>query len=166
MVFIVPKDELTIEDLKKARSEAEDLLIEAIKAKGLKPEEFLIRDVLPKTDLGLTNEEWKITYTAAYTWESKVDFTLPDKKFIVFYGAGNNAANPLTTAVKFYKDVVPVEVVQIEKIYTYMEPTGYFTPLVWSETEGLKIEFYGKASGDDFPVLRGLVAELRKKVIA
>jgi hypothetical protein len=38
--------------------------------------------------------------------------------------------------------------------------------MCWSESDGLKIEFYGNAAGDDYPVLRGLTAELRRKTIA
>jgi len=157
--------EITLSELIKARQEASDLLVEAIRARGKRPEEYVIRDVLPKTDLGLSNEEWKISYTAAYTWETKVNKKLPEDNFGAFYGFQNNAANPLTLAVKFYKDVIPVEVIQVENVYTYREPIGFFTPLVWSESETLKVEMYGKASGNDFPVIRGLWAELRRKVI-
>jgi len=165
MVYLVPKLEIKLEDVIKARQEAKTLLEEAIKARGKKPEAYVIRDVLPKTDLGLANEEWKITYTAGYTWESKVDKTLPEDNFGCFYGFQNNAADPKTLAVKFYKDVIPVEVVQVENVYTYAEPIGFFTPLVWSESEKIKVEMYGKAAGDDFPVIRGLWAELRRKII-
>jgi hypothetical protein len=126
----------------------------------------VIRDILPKDDLGLTNNEWKVSYTGAYGWEAKISLTLPEDKFVAFYGYQNNSAAPKTLALKFYKDTIPVEVIQVENLYTYAEPVGFFTPMGWAESEGLKIEFYGNAAGDDYPVLRGLVAELRKKTIA
>ena len=166
MVYILPRQEIRFEEIIEARREAVRLLTESIRARGKDPGAYVIRDILPKTDLGLANEEWSITYTSAYTWEAKIDFELPEDKFVVFYGYQNNSGNPLTLALKFYKDVVPIEVIQVENLYTYNEPIGFFTPLAWSESERLKIEFYGRASGSDYPVLRGFVAELRKKTVA
>jgi len=166
LVYVIPSAEIELKDKIAARQEASRILTDLIKARGKKPEAYVIRDILPKTDLTLTNEEWKVSYTAAYTWEKKIDVTVPEDKFIVFYGYQNNSASPKTLAIKFYKDVTPIEVIQVENLYTYMEPIGFFTPLGWGESEGLKAEFYGNAAGDDYPVLRGLVAELRKKTIA
>ncbi len=165
MVYIVPMKEIELKTVITNRDMAVKKLKEAIAARGKKPEAYVIRDILPKTDLGFANEEWKISYTSAYAWETKVNLTLPEDKFIVLFGFHNNAANPLTLAIKFYKDVIPIEVVQVENLYAYDEPIGFFTPLVWSESETLKIEFYGKAAGDDYPVLRGFVAELKKKTV-
>ncbi len=164
-MYVIPFKEVRLEDVIRAREESRNLLQEAIRARGKKPEAYVIRDILPKTDLGLANEEWKVSYTSAYAWEKKIDLTLPEDKFIVFFGYQNNAANPLTLAIKFYKDVIPIEVIQVENLYSYDEPIGFFTPVAWSESETLKIEFYGRAAGDDYPVLRGLVAELRKKTV-
>jgi len=164
-MYVIPFKEVRLEDVIRAREESRNLLQEAIRARGKKPEAYVIRDILPKTDLGLANEEWKVSYTSGYAWEKKIDLTLPEDKFIVFFGYQNNAANPLTLAIKFYKDVIPIEVIQVENLYSYDEPIGFFTPVAWSESETLKIEFYGRAAGDDYPVLRGLVAELRKKTV-
>ena len=160
MPYIVPKQELTIDDLKRYRDSALSLLEDMIRAVGKNPQDFVFRDILPKTDLGLTNEEWKITYSAAYTEETKVNKTLPENKFIVFYGYTNLASNPLTLYIRFYSGSIPVEIIQVEHVYTYLEPTGYFKPIGFREGETLKIAFYGKAAGDDYPVLRGVVAEL------
>jgi hypothetical protein len=164
-MYIIPAKELELRNVILNRETAVRKLTEAITARGKKPDAYVIRDILPKTDLGLANEEWKITYTSAYTWETKINLTLPEDKFIVIFGFQNNATNPLTLAVKFYKDVIPIEVIQVESLYTYDEPIGFFTPLVWSESETLKVEFYGRAAGDDYPVLRGFVAELKKKTV-
>jgi len=163
--YIVPWEELEVEDLKEKRKEALALLEEEIRAVGKSPEDFIFRDILPKTDLGLTNEEWKISYTAAYTEEKKVDVTLPGNKFIVFYGYTNNSADPKTLYVKWFDGAVPIAVVQVEKLYSYANPIGYYDPFVFREEKVLRIYFYGKAAGDDWPVLRGIVAELPKKVV-
>jgi len=165
MAYIVPKNEMKFEDLLKAREASVNLLKSLIKDRGKSPDGYVIRDILPKTDLGLTNEEWKISYTAAYTWETKIDKTLEDDKFIVLYGYQNNSAVPRTTAIKFFVDVRPIEVIEVENLYTYMEPIGFFTPLGWSEGEVLRIDFIGNSTGDDYVVLRGFVAERKSKTI-
>jgi len=166
VVYVIPFAEVKLDDVIKARQEAVRLLTEAIKARGKDPGAYVIRDILPKTDLGLANEEWKISYASAYAWEKKIDVTVPEDKFIVFFGYANYSATPKTLAIKFYKDVTPIEVVEVEGLYAHREKVGFFTPLVWSESEGLKVEFYGNAAGDDYVVLRGFVAELKRKTVA
>jgi hypothetical protein len=165
MAYIVPKNEMKFEDLLKAREASINLLTSLIKERGKSPNGYVIRDILPKTDLGLANEEWKISYTSAYTWETKIDKTLEDDKFIVLYGYHSNSAVPKTTAIKFFVDVRPIEVIEVENLYTYMEPIGFFTPLGWSEGEVLRIDFFGNSTGDDYVVLRGFVAERKSKTI-
>jgi len=165
-MYIIPMAEIKLEDVIRARTVAVDYLKDAIKARGKSPDAYVIRDVLPKTDLGLANEEWKISYTSAYTWESKIDKTMEEDKFIVIFGYQNHSAAPKTLAIKFYKDVTPIEVIQVENLYAHEEKIGFFTPMVWSESEKIKVEFYGNAAGDDNTVFRGFVAELRRKTVA
>ena len=159
--YVIPADELEVVDLKGIRAEALELLRDLIKSVGKSPEDYDIRDVLPKTDLGLASETWKISYSAAETWEKKVDLSLPENKFIVFYGYANKSASPKTVAIKFYSGAVPIRVFQVEKIYVKEQPFGYFKPFGFKEGEKLIIEFYGKEAGDDEPMLLGFVAELK-----
>ena len=165
MPYIVPKDELTIDDLKAYRDNALALLEKLIRSVGKHPEDFVFRDILPSKDLGFSTDEWKISYSAADTWETKVDVTLPENKFIVFYGYANKSATPKTVGVKFFSGAVPIEVIQVERLYTKDDPTGYFRPFGFKEGEELVIQFYGNATGDDEPVLLGVVAELRGTTI-
>jgi hypothetical protein len=164
--YVVPFKELELRTIIQARDEAVKALRKAIEDRGKRPDAYVVRDILPKTDLGLGNEEWKISYESAYTWETKINITLPEDKFVVLFGvAFRRGATPKTLAIKFYKDVNPVEVIQIENLYAFDEPIGFYGPLVWSEAEGLRVEFYGNAAGDDYVVLRGFVAELKRKTV-
>ena len=165
MPYAVPKEELEISDLKKYRDTALSQLESLIRSVGKDPKDYIFRDILPKTDLGLANEEWRITYTTAYAWETKVNITLPSDKFIVFYGYTNLSGSPKTVAIKFYKGAIPIELIQVENLYPYVEPVGYFKPFGYREADILKIDFYGTATGDDKPVLRGVVAELKSVTI-
>jgi len=165
MAYIVPKNEMAFEYIVKVRDESVKLLKSLIQTRGKSPDGYIIRDILPKTDLGLANEEWKISYTSAYTWETKIEKELEDDKFIVIYGYQNNSAVPKTTAIKFFVDVRPIEVIEVENLYTYMEPIGFFTPMGWSEGEKIRVDFLGNSTGDDYVVFRGFVAERKSKTI-
>ena len=164
--YVVPFKELELSTVIKARDASVQALKDAIKSRGKNPDAYVVRDILPKTDLGLANEEWKITYTTAYSWQTVISQTMPEDKFIVLYGVQLNSPVPKTLAIKFYKDVNPVEVIEVENLFTYQEPIGFFSPLVWSESETIRVDFYGNATGDDYIVLRGFVAELKRKTIA
>jgi hypothetical protein len=72
---------------------------------------------------------------------------------------------PKTLAIKFYKDVNPIAVVQVENLFAFDEMIGLFGPFVWGEAETLRVEFYGNADKEDYVVLRGFVAELKRKTI-
>ena len=183
MSYLIPVAELRIEEVRSIEEVARYTVltelakklgvmtaadIEALKARegiaGVISElekSLVVREVLPKTDLGLANEEWKISYTAAYTWEEKVRKTLKDSTCLSFFGATNLSATPKTLYVKFGLPGKDIGVWNFEKLYAYVENvTGYtLAPLVILGGKTLVLQFYGNASGDDLPVLRGFIAE-------
>jgi len=164
---VAPLREVEVHRLLSLKEEAVRLLREAIRARGKNPDAYVVRDVLPKTDLGLATEEWRVSYEAANAWETKVDLNpVPEDKFFVFFGFQSKSASPKTVALRFYKDITPVALFQVENLYAYPEKVGFFMPIVFSESERMRVEFYGSAAGDDLVMLRGLVAELRKKTLA
>lgn len=149
------------EQIQNIREVAKAALEEAIRAKGKNPADYTITDILPKTDLGLTNEEWKHTFATAYTEEDFVNKTLEDEKFIVLYGYTNLSPDPKTLYFKFYKGASVEKVVHVQAAYIQEEPIVYFDPQVWAEGDKMKIVLYGKATGDDYPVFLGLVAQVK-----
>jgi hypothetical protein len=166
MGFIIPFVDTDLGFRTKVRQDAIRMLGDLVRARGKRPEDFVVRDILPKTDLGLANEEWKITYASAYAWETKINVTLPENKFVVLFGYQNNAPSPKTLAVRLFRNVEPLDVIEVEQLYTYAEnPIGFFAVLGWMESDKLQVDFYGNAAGDDYPVLRGLVAEPAKATI-
>jgi len=191
MSYLIPVQELRIEDVRlieevarltvlselaKKLGVATAAEIDAMKARlgiagtiqELQKKGLVAREVLPKTDLGLTNEEWKISYTAAYTWETKVSKIIKETQCIVFYAATNLSATPKTLFVRMGLPGVEIAVWNFEKLYTYTENvTGYtLKPVVVLGGKTLEIDFYGRATADDFPVLRGLIAEPKGEVIS
>jgi len=147
------------EQVQNIRELAKSELAKAIKAKGKNPADYTITDIMPKTDLGLANEEWKHSYSAAYTEEDFVDKTLEDEKFIVIYGYTNLSPDPKTLYFKFYKGASVEKVVHVQSAYIQEVPIVYFDPQVWSEGDKMRIALYGKDTGDDYPVFLGFVAQ-------
>ena len=142
-IYVVPKAETTLDTVINTRKEAINALNEALRNYSKPMEQFLIRGIQPADDLGLANDEWKITYDSAYTWEEKINKDIPENQFVVFFGFLNNAADPKTLSAKFYKDISPIHMIQVEDLYGFEQPYGYFKPKVWNENETLKVEFYG-----------------------
>jgi len=161
MGYLIPKQELTVEEIMEIETATVEKLLEiAAKQTGIAKEELVVREIMPKTDLGLTNEEWKISYTAAYTEERKVNITLPKNKFIAFFGATNLSAVPKTLYVGFATPAKRVDNWHFSKIYSYNNPVGYAKePVIFVGGKTMHLWFYGNATGDDLPELKGIVVE-------
>lgn len=164
--YAKPFTGVTIQQAQEYRQKAIDLLQEMIRKKGKRPEDFIIRDVLPSTDLGLTNEEWSISYTASYTEEQKINKTLGDDNFLVIYGYANSYPTPKTLYVKLTRGSVPVKIIHTQAIHVQDVPIAFFEPEGWMEGETIKVSFYGDSTGTDEPILLSLFAEPKEETIS
>jgi len=161
MGYLIPKQELTVEEVMEIESALVEKLFEIAMAQtGLTREELTSRELLPKTDLGWTNEEFKITFAAAYTEEEEVRITLPKNKFIGLYAVTNEDADPATLYISFGTPAKVADIWHLSKIYTYENPTGFAKePVIFIGGKTMVWKFYGKRTGDDYPVVRGIVVE-------
>jgi hypothetical protein len=159
MGFIIPFEDTDLAFRTRMREEAILMLSRLVESVGKRPEDYIVRNIFPSLDLDFANDQWVISFTAPNAWEAKIDISVPENKFIVFYGYQNNSANPLTIALRFRKGTDVLEYVHVDNIYTYRYPIGFFAALGWKENEPLTIDFMGRAAGTDNPILLGLVAE-------
>jgi len=164
---IIPANELTIEDIKALvraiRTELTDI---ASRMLNIPKEEVIIRDALPKTDFGLTNEYWYNPALSANAYTEYFSQKL-EKKCAAFYGFTNPSADPKVTGARFY--VGPgrtklVDVIQFEDVYTLAETyAGYFTePLIFSVDQTVTCDLYASAAvaaGNERFIWKVLVAE-------
>ncbi|MEM2661598.1 MAG: hypothetical protein QXS74_09795 [Nitrososphaeria archaeon] len=132
--------------------------------------EALVRDILPKTDLGFANEEWKETLTTTAAWNTVASLRLPDKKAMVIYGVRVHSSTPKTTAIKFAlgPDAAKVkEIVEIEPALTTEERELIFeTPILYEDSQYVNIQFYSTGTGTDRIILLGKVVEPKGEVIS
>ena len=142
--YTLASDELKDEEKKMLREKAIEALMKAITSKGKNPADYVIRDILPKDDLGMADNKWEETLNSAGAWNNIINKTLGDDEFIVIFGVGNNnKGNEVVTALRIYRGGTPIYLVELEKLYVKQEPVGYFTnPIVFSESDTLKVDLY------------------------
>lgn len=162
----VPSAELSIDEYRALRQAAISRLEEAIRAKGKRPTDYAIRDLQP-TDLGFSTDVWSHTYSAGTTEENIVDMTVGDDTFIVIFAVANRSSSPLTTRLTFYKGTIPLKKINLEDMYIEEVPKKVLDePLVWSESDGLKIVGYAESAGTDRLIFKGVIAEMKGKTVA
>lgn len=134
-----------------------------------KPDDLVVRDVLPGIDLnGLSGEVWAQACTA-FSYAMCYSGHVPDTKIFALFGVKNKYATPRTAAVKFKigaggahtKDIWQVEHGMLE------ENTAVFTrdPIKYEKGETFVIENYGISTGGDGVILLGRVCEPRGETI-
>jgi len=165
MGYLIPAGELTIDDIIALRQNVVGQLFSvATRLTGLAKDELIVRSILPKTDLGLTNEVWEATISSANAWNPWISNQLEDQRFVVIYGLANLTADPVTTAIKFSTGASKtkiIDVVQYEDLYTNKERVdGYFNRfIVYKHKQYLNADLYARATGTERLVLKGFVVE-------
>jgi len=148
-------------------------LEEAIKAElkrraaarlAIPEDQLVIRDVMPKTDLDLTNEVWITPTLTANAWTKYYEIKLPDNKFIAFFGAANNAADPIATAIGLRLGPGGAAgtkgVMQLEELYADEIPVGVLDePIIYDAGATIYVDVYAKAAGTEPLVVKGKVCE-------
>ena len=159
-----PVGEVEKPEIKALISTARARLEAAIKEKGKDPKDYDFIDLMP-SDLGLTNDEWKHTYSNAYTYESLVNKTLDDDVFVAIYAIYNRSGTPVTTKVRFWRGSIPIKEFYLEDMYVEDVPKKYIDPEVWSEGEVIKIEGYATSATEDRVGFAGIKAVSKGKVL-
>jgi len=156
---------LSLQEVQQIDDNARSALQSAISSVGKQPQAYVIRDILPVEDLGLSSEAFTFNYSAT-GWQTVVSQTLPEDKFIVIYAVEFPTPYPLTGAIKFYRNVDPLFVVSVPKVLGYDTPVMYFNPIVWSQNQTLRIDVYANGTGTEYLTLKGYVAELCGKTVS
>ena len=161
---IFPFAELGLEQLRAIEDAVKEKLLEvAMRETGKKREELVIRDILPKTDLGLTNEVWVASISTANSWNTWITKELPKNKFIAFYGVAVLSASPITTGVAFKigaTGATTKDIMMYEEIFAEEKPVGYTEePIIYKGGDYVYIQLYGKSTGTEYIVLKGMICE-------
>jgi hypothetical protein len=151
------------EDLQGIKANLESKVRAEVQAKGYKDVE--IRDILPKTDLGLANEAWVVSIPTGSN-NVTISKTLPNDTAIVFYGVALPNKDDVTVIRFRLGDAKIKEVYQVEIARALEEPVVYFEEgVMYKPNEVMNIDVFAKSSGDKQVILIGVVAEPRGKTI-
>jgi len=159
---IIAKPEMPIAEIFSFEQAVADALLErAVTNLGLPKEQIILRDGLPATDFGLTNEVWVTPSLSANTWSDFITKTLPDYKVVAFYGVAVLSGDPIATGIRFQLgNVKMIDVIQFEDIFEAGESVGYFKePVLYLKNQDINIDLYAKAAGTENLALKCLVAE-------
>ena len=164
--YLLPAIEMTIEDVPSIKSQVIDAVMAiATRMTGLTPDQLVVRNILPKTDLGLTNEYWETPTLTPNDWTNYFTKQLENQKFVVFYGVADLSPDPKVTALKFKvgsgDGTKTLDVVHLEELFTNSERTdGYLKrPIIYKEQQYVNVDVYSKAAVSEPLVLRGFVVE-------
>jgi len=124
----------------------------------------VVRNILPKTDLGLTNEVWSWTLSSANNYNAVIsNLDLQKKKVIGFVGVYYPSSNPLVSIVKFTAGTGDTKIKDywnIEHVSALEKPFALSDNfIIYDYDNVVNIYFYAKATGTDNLVLLGRVAE-------
>jgi hypothetical protein len=151
------------EDLQGIKANLESKVRAEVQAKGYKDVE--LRDILPKTDLGLANEAWVVSIPTGAN-SVTISKTLPNDTAIVFYGVSLPNKDDVTVIRFRLGDAKIKEVYEVEIARALQEPVVYFEEgVMYKPNEVMNIDVFAKSSGDKQVILIGVVAEPRGKTI-
>lgn len=127
-IDIVPKSELSQTDIATIVRNAHDAVLARAVEKVIK--EPIVRDGFPKSDFGLTGEQWRNeTATVANTWTKDWSKALPNTQCAIPYKVFDLTATPALSGVKFKTGAVGARTlaqVELEDLFGQEEVAGYF----------------------------------------
>lgn len=163
--LLIPEDDMTIEEIKALRDEVKERLLDlAVKETGKSRDEFVVRDIFPKTDLGFSGCEWQnqTAISSADTWTEDFEKELPKTKFVAFFGVDYKVALANSaTAGWVYQGVsyrlgtagaTTLKQVHLQKIQRTLATTsgafksgrGYHRPVYYKGTDTMSINLIAK----------------------
>jgi hypothetical protein len=127
-IDIIPKSELSSTDIATIVKNAHDAVLARATEKMLK--DPIVRDGLPKSDFGLTGEQWRNeTATVANTWTKDWSKTILATQVAIPYKIFDKTASPALSAIKFKGGTTGAKVlaqVSVEDLFLQDEVVGYF----------------------------------------
>jgi len=167
----IPVDELTLTDIDEViRLAVEEARSLFEKRTGIPRERQVIRDILPKTDMQLTNEVWRTGSMTVNAWNVYHNFELPDRKLICIVGGFNTCPDPKTSVVRYAKGPegkAVMDVVEVEEVYS-RTPVWYVDKgkhIIYPPKTRVYIELYAMKAGVDWLGHKGFVVEEKAEII-
>ncbi len=135
--YLIPVGDLSLDDRRMLRKNSDEVLINNAIRLRIRDDEndFLLRDTLPNTDLGLAAQEDYLVAGAGIVATELQYFApvLAQDRCIAFFGLGVESAAASISRVRLTLGAASAQargVFQIEQLYSRLEPAGYFSEAV------------------------------------
>ena len=171
MAMLKTITELGREEAKSIEEDVKEHLLNiAVQRTGVPRERWLIRDILPKTDLELSTESWSFDYSTANSENLVINKQLPQRKFIAFFGVAVRDPEPAAVYIKFATGAggaTVKDIIHLEDLYVKREPDAWLEePIVYEQQDWVKIYVYpSKVKTGEKLILKGYVAEIKGELI-
>jgi len=147
------------------KMEAEKAIIEELRRRAAEildvtPDQIAVRTILPKTDLGFSDEVWTVSLETAGGYNAIANVTVPSNKVLFIYGIKIPAKDldGDISVVKIYKGNDVIEVIDLQKSYDGEKYPEIILKkrIEYAPNDVLKIEVYLK-SGVTTPVSKNII---------
>ena len=168
-VQLIPFSELSLGQAAKIRNDIiQALVAKAVKELNKPPGLLVVRDILPKTDLDFTNEDWYESTGSSSTWETMSTGTMGDERYVGIYGIKADPDAFSCNAIKFNVGGADKAIWLLQSLREYDDmvglcPSGIIIPQNIIYTISRYVLYTLSSS---CLILKGVVVEPRGKVIS
>ena len=169
-VQLIPFSELSPGQAAKIRNDIiQALVAKAVKELNKPPGLLVVRDILPKTDLDFTNEDWcEVTGSSSAVWETMSSGTMGDERYVGIYGIKADPDAFACSAIKFNIGGADKAIWLLQSLREYDDmvglcPSGIIIPQNNTYTISRYVLYTLSSS---CLILKGVVVEPRGKVIS
>lgn len=135
--YIIAVGDLTLEERQAKRLNCDIVTVENALKRTIKdrPDDLIVRDALPATDLNLAAQEsWLDAVAGVVAAEHQfIGFALPNDRIIGFYGIAPVTVPLATSRIRLTRGATSTSVMgvfQLEQLESRLEPAAYFSETV------------------------------------
>lgn len=125
-------------------------------------EEIVIRDILPSTDFGLTNEEWITGALVANAYTAYINQQLNQSQLAAVYSMIDQSAAPTVLGARFQSGTAQIwALVETERGYGFADSVEVLIrpTLIWDPNETVHIDLYANGTATQRVIFGGFMAE-------
>ncbi len=148
---IVPRSLLTqVQITTKLKSLEEEIIAMAARETNTRQDEWVVRDALPQTDFGFTDERWvnQTLFAAQNTFQRDWFAALPVNKYAVFYGINQNPLNPTIYGMRFRQGATgatTLDTIHFRKVLEEDNVIGFFDRIIYRPQSVIWIDLIANA---------------------
>ena len=153
-------------DLKALEAQVEKALLEkATRELGVPADQIVVRDADPEDDFGLTNKVWTVTPSSANAYNTYINKTIDDNKFVAIYGVAAVDADNVTL-IKISSGAKTLDIWDISQVQALQNKVKVTkSPILVRQNTQIKIELYATSTDAVTLPLFAKVAEVKGKTV-